>query len=513
MAAAIRITRAGIIMATFLFGAGTTASLGQGGPGTGASLAWTSHDPVVVQARALIEAGELTKAESLLASAGPGNSEDSKRARQETAETIRRLRRDFALSLDGLVAKLKRSIPDVTAEDVERWRQEGHVLFRKFDGKICYFIREPGGILRFCDEAKRRRDEHAAKTPTAAPTWPTAEERLHAHLKQVIDTAKQAGRPHVVPIRHRVSYKLTVKPEREGAKTGSLVRCWLAFPQEHRRQKDVRLIRTSSAEHVLAPNGIDGTYIGGAAHRTVYMEQRIEDPAKPVTFEEEFEYVSFAYYPDIADERAQPGTASVDPLYLAERPPHIVFTPELEALVQRVVGDEKNPLARARKIYHYVSEEIPWFPEMEYAIIPSFTKKALATGKGDCGVQSILFITMCRYAGIPARWQSGWETKPGAWNMHDWAEFYVEPWGWLPADPSYGLQKSDDPQIREFYFGHQDAYRLIVNLDYGAPLHPPKQSLRSEPADFQRGEVELDGRNLYFDDWTYEISFDWTPAE
>jgi len=41
--------------------------------------------------------------------------------------------------------------------------------------------------------------------------------------------------------------------------------------------------------------------------------------------------------------------------------------------------------------------------------------------------------------------------------------------------------------VREFYFGHQDSYRLIVNLDYGSPLVPAKQSLRSEPADFQRG--------------------------
>ena len=65
-------------------------------------------------------------------------------------------------------------------------------------------------------------------------------------------------------------------------------------------------------------------------------------------------------------------------------------------------------------------------------------------------INSLFFkvlITLCRAAGIPARWQSGWETKPNGWNMHDWAEFYVEPWGWLPADPSYGLQEHDDPRV------------------------------------------------------------------
>ena len=52
---------------------------------------------------------------------------------------------------------------------------------------------------------------------------------------------------------------------------------------------------------------------------------------------------------------------------------------------------------------------------------------------------------------------------------------------------------------------------MIVNLDYGSPLHPPKHSLRSEPADFQRGEVEIDGRNLYFDEWRWEFKFEQDP--
>jgi hypothetical protein len=63
--------------------------------------------------------------------------------------------------------------------------------------------------------------------------------------------------------------------------------------------------------------------------------------------------------------------------------------------------------------------------------------------------------------------------------------------------------------VRYFYFGHQDSYRMIVNLDYGCPLQPPKKSMRSEPADFQRGEVEIDGRNLYFNEWEYDIEVEY----
>jgi transglutaminase-like putative cysteine protease len=181
----------------------------------------------------------------------------------------------------------------------------------------------------------------------------------------------------------------------------------------------------------------------------------------------------------------------------------------LRKTVAQIIGDQTNPLVSARRIFHWICANIAYHAEEEYSIIPSLSARALARRRGDCGVQAMLFITMCRCAGIPARWQSGWETKRTGWNMHDWCEFYVAPWGWLTADPSYGLQASDDPRIREFYFGHQDSYRLIVNRDYGSPMQPAKQSLRSEPLDFQRGEVEIDGSNLYFNHWWDDVQFEW----
>jgi hypothetical protein len=148
---------------------------------------------------------------------------------------------------------------------------------------------------------------------------------------------------------------------------------------------------------------------------------------------------------------------------------------------------------------------------MEYSIIPSISQKALTARRGDCGVQGLTFVTLCRAAGVPARWQSGWQTKPNDWNMHDWSEFYVEPWGWLPADASYGVRDHADPRVRDFLCGNMDPYRLIVNLDYARDLQPPKTSFRSEPNDFQRGEIEIDGHNLYFDEWDWTFNVKTTP--
>jgi transglutaminase-like putative cysteine protease len=456
----------------------------------GASLAWTSDEPAVVAARGLIVQGRLTDAESRL--------DDSTEAQRQTRETIRRIRRDYSLDEARLIEKLRKSIPDATPDDVQRWRETKQLQFRVIDGTVVYFNREPGNLLRFNDEAKKRRDAHAKSAGKSEGE--KAEFVLTDHLSDVVAAAAKGQGPEVMPVRHRITYTLTVEPNRPGAKRGSVARVWLPFPKEYRQQKDVRLISTSPSVTTVAPND--------APQRTLYFEQPLDDPTKPLVFSAVYEYTSYAYYPTLDPAKAQPLPSDWGDRYLTERLPHIAFTPALRTTVKEIVGEETNPLEKVRKIYRWIDGNVPWAAEEEYAIVPCLAMHGFDNKRGDCGVVSMLLITMCRIAGVPARWQSGWETKPVDWNMHDWAEIYVEPWGWLPCDVSYGLQKSDDPRVREFYIGHQDSYRMIVNTDYGRELVPPKRSLRSEPADFQRGEVEIDGRNLYFDEWDYEFKFE-----
>ncbi|HKD38502.1 MAG TPA: transglutaminase-like domain-containing protein, partial [Pirellulales bacterium] len=287
---------------------------------------------------------------------------------------------------------------------------------------------------------------------------------------------------------------------------------WLPIPQEYRQQKDVKLISSSPEHSQLAEASSHNPPTSGAAQRTLYFQARVADPPKPMTFEEVFEFTTSAFYPMLDDAKAKPLPADYADGDFDERPPHIVFTPEVKETVARIVGNETNPLVKARRIFHYVSDKVAYCSEEEYSTISSLSTKALSSKKGDCGVHAMLFITLCRAAGIPARWQSGWATLPSGPDMHDWSEFYVAPWGWLPCDPTcppYGLQKIGDPTLRDFYFGHLDSYRLIVNRDYGRELIPAKQSLRSEPLDFQRGEVEIDGKNLYYPHWDYSIDIEW----
>jgi len=454
---------------------------------------------VVTQAMSAVEEGRFADAEALLARciadpAGPVVDDCA-----VLREQMRRIRHDYRLSADELLAKLQRSIPDVTAADIARWRDRGELQHRVIDGEVRYFAREPSNLFRFCDEAKSRR--------IVAPPPASDDFDLPRHIEHLLAVADAAGQAEVYPVRHRVTYTLRVKEGHPRIKPGAKVRCWLPFPQEYRQQRNVRLIHSDSAPGMVAPNG--------SPQRTVYFERTIESADETVAFSAEFEFITSAFVPDLNPALAEQPDVR-DALHVentTERPPHIVFTPEIRRIVREVAGDEPNPLLKAKKLYRWVCENVRYCAEMEYSTIFNISDKAMRTRRGDCGVQALAFITLCRAAGVPARWQSGWESQPIGWNMHDWAEFYVAPWGWLPADPSYGLQEHHDPRVREFYCGGIDPYRMIVNLDYARELHPAKTSFRSEPSDFQRGEIEIDGHNLYFDEWQWSLDLQTLPLD
>lgn len=270
---------------------------------------------------------------------------------------------------------------------------------------------------------------------------------------------------------------------------------------DYERQTAGADLVTTPAKHVAAP--------AAAPQRTVSMEQRAQE-GKPTLFEARWTYHSAALAPAV-DAGAVSQTNVDDPVlrpHLAERAPHVVFTPEIRRLAADIVTTETNPYRKAERIYSWIQKNVRWCAEMEYSVISNIVEKVATERRGDCGTQALLFVTLCRASGVPARWQSGWVTRPGrgGWNMHDWAEFHVEPYGWLPADPSLaGRFRNSEDDLRLFFFGNVDGYRMIANTDYAADFVPRKKHWRSDPVDNQRGEVEWDGGNLYYDQWGYEV--------
>ncbi len=462
-------------------------------------LAMETIIPLEIQG--LIETGEYTKARAQLEKTAEQKNMNPEARREllREAERLRRIPLDFNRTAEEILEQIQKDIPDATMNDLEGWTADGTLESRIIDGRRWYFNRSVGNLFILNRKAADRR-----KKPADQPPAPPVKQ-LKDYAREALDAHKQSGSNLVNPRRYRIQYTLTVKPGEVPA--GKTIRCWLPFPKEVQTQTDIRLIGTNPARNILAPNKTE--------QRTIYMERPAETDG-PTTFSVTFEYTAWAFVLPVDPDKIEPYEPADDTYvkYTAERPPQIVFTPEIRSLVKEIIGEENNPYLQAKRIFAWVESNIVWTGALEYSTVPCLALRALQRRTGDCGMQGLLFITLCRAAGIPARWQSGWTPRiTGGMGMHDWTQFYVLPHGWLYADPSHGLLKSDDEEVKWFNFGNFNAFRLIVNSDYGMELVPPKTHFRSEPVDFQRGEVEWEGGNLYFNQWEYESVVTDLPVE
>jgi hypothetical protein len=83
-------------------------------------------------------------------------------------------------------------------------------------------------------------------------------------------------------------------------------------------------------------------------------------------------------------------------------------------------------------------------------------------------------------------------------GMHDWAQFYVAPYGWLYTDCSFGSSavRNGNELRREFYFGNLDPFRMCANSEFQHEFDPPKKYMRYDPYDNQDGEAEYEDMRL-----------------
>ena len=155
---------------------------------------------------------------------------------------------------------------------------------------------------------------------------------------------------------------------------------------------------------------------------------------------------------------------------------------------------------KAWRIYEFVTTKVNYTFMRDYFQFDDHGEYCAVNLKGDCGLQALLLIILCRIAGIPARWQSGMSIDADYVGSHDWAQFYLKGWGWLFADPSYGggAYRAGSTERHEFYFGNLDPMRMAANRVYQAELEPKKSALRVDPFDNQSGELERTGAALPF---------------
>ena len=433
--------------------------------------------PLPSDIRRLSEAGDFARMERVIALrlADPRTPKCLHERLRFELEVAKLTPRYYPYTADEIFERLQKKIPDITREEMELLRDDGTLDWRYINGVVYYRRNCISSMLK-------TRKEYAAREVGCEAAQSKAQR--HGTLDEVIERMKARGHLHA---RFEVHEEMTVNSDR--LTPGETLRIHLPMPIVDAQVKSAQLLKTSHAPAAVNEES--------ELHRSVYFELPYE-PGMTVSADVAYEIDAPYVKPDPDAVCAEQPDFDTE-----ELPPHVVFTPYLQALAREIVGEETNPLKKARLIYDFITTKCNYRFMPAYKMVLDIPEYFAAGQRGDCGVQALTFITLCRLVGIPAQWQAGLYTKPDDVGNHDWARFYVAPYGWLFADCSFGgsAYRAGSEMRRDFYFGNLEPWRLPQCRAFQQELNPPKKFMRYDPYDHQNGEIESLTRALDGDEY------------
>jgi DNA-binding beta-propeller fold protein YncE len=151
--------------------------------------------------------------------------------------------------------------------------------------------------------------------------------------------------------------------------------------------------------------------------------------------------------------------------YLEDNEKFQVSHPVIIQALKSAAGDEKNPYWVMRNIFDYINDNMYYEMTGGWNTAPT----VLSRGNGSCSEYTFVFISMCRAAGIPARYAGSVVVRGEDASMddvfHRWAEVYLPGYGWIPVDPSRGDQ--DWPRDQANAIGSVSGTLLITTQSGG----------------------------------------------
>jgi len=387
-------------------------------------------------------------------------------------QIIERLPREYPIPRDEAIRMVQERIPDFTEAEFDQLELDGALDYMYIHGERHYYRRFLQTLLHvnpmIMKRAKVEPDpEDAMLDETIASIKKNKEEKWHIRIRHEMQVRDFAFIPGETYLAH------------------------LPLPMPCAQTDNIHLINIDE-DAVIAPEEYP--------QRTASFKRKLDTSER---FSVEYEYDNVARYVDITkapegNMPVYPNAAPVCDADLAEQLPHICFTPYLRSLAEQLKGDSTEPIEIVRKIYAYVTTKVKYTFMREYFTVENGSEYAALNLKGDCGIQTLLFITLCRICGIPARWQAGLYTPADGIGNHDWSQFYVEPFGWLFCDCSFGgsAWRAGNMERWNFYLGNLDPYRMVCNSAYQQSFYVPKQHVRIDPFDNQCGECECSARGF-----------------
>lgn len=390
---------------------------------------------------------------------------------------LQRIPGAFPYTREEALAIIRKDIPDFTEAEFQELMDNRDIRWIYVGGQERIFDRFYSSICKAVPGIAQRAKANLA----GVESLPAATENP---LNAIMAKMKQQG-----SLTYRIRVRASVKLKDDAFTPGMFMRAHLPIPAACPQQSDIRIEKLYPENGNVAPED--------APQRTVCWEEYMEENHE---FMVEYSYLHTAKYNDAYNGQGIPSSVTFD---TEEKAPHIVFTPYIRALTAELTEGIEDPLMKARAIFDFITKNMNYTYMPDYFVLDNIAETCAREFTGDCGVFALLFITLCRCAGIPAQWQSGNTTEPDYIGSHDWARFYVEPYGWLFADPSYAIsaRRQGCEERRQFYFGNLDPFRMVANREFQENFTIPKEHWRNDPYDNQSGEMEAADHGFQGDDY------------
>jgi len=244
---------------------------------------------------------------------------------------------------------------------------------------------------------------------------------------------------------------------------------YVARQKEYPNQREVEYISINPPPDQIISKDIDGNII-----EFWDLSDKIEE-GKDITITRHFKFKAYETSFKINPAKIKEYDTN-DPVYkyYTRTQEFAELTPEIIKLANDIIGNEKNPYLQAKAIYTWCVNNIVYVYPPNRGIRFSLPRKT-----GDCGEYSLIFVSLCRAVGIPARIANGHWACKAKMNYHVWNEFYLPGYGWIPADATDGRINRDSPGKLA---GNGDVYYYLGNLDSGRFISSKGTSIQLYPS-------------------------------
>lgn len=419
----------------------------------------------------------------------------------------------FSKSDSAIMMEVNNYYPGISPLEIQRWKDDNLLEHTSIDGEIKYFNSAAGNMVSVSRDARDTYFLNFGRRVSPVDSM------IYFNASKVVNDSRRSKKVMVNPTNFKVRY--TIKVKANSVPNGEMIRVWLPFiSNDNPSYQNIKIVATSQDDYIISPTG--------SANTTLYMEKpAVKDNITEFWYEASYTNSNIYHRFDPQSIAPYKRWSSIYRNNTTLASSDVNYSATLKFLADSLVSGESNPYLQSKIIYNWICDNIPFANSYDYSLIPNIPEYVLERKSGNAALVSILYVSLLKHLGIPARVISGWTTYPDRPRRHSWAEVYYEEIGWVPSDISFGRILTpedmkthfprgekivDAPESKSnqdvFYFFTRgiDAYRFQTSTGLCGDLYPLKIFPRSNQVILRGGEAEWRGGNLYYDKWNAYMS-------